>query len=345
VLVFIGTYTRGSESRGIYVFDLDAASGALRQVAVADVDDPSYLALAATGRALYSVNESAEGGVSAFSVDAATGRLDFINRVASHGADPAHLSVDPSGRWLLVANYTGGTIATFPIQPDGSLGEAAQVIHHTGSGPNPKRQEGPHPHMIVTDPAGEFVLVPDLGLDAVVAYRLDTSSGQLVAAPEAGGRLAPGAGPRHVAFSHGYAYVLNELGSTVVAHRYTDGRLEPLHTISTLPSDFDGDNTTAAIHVVPSGRFVYASNRGHHSLACFEVDPSSGELTPRGHTSIGGTPRDFNIDPTGTFLLAANQANGTIVTFRADPTSGALQPTGHVAQVPRPVCVLPSANA
>jgi 6-phosphogluconolactonase len=287
------------------------------------------------------VNEGAEGGVSAFSIDAATGQLTFLNRVASRGADPAHLSIDPSGRWVLVANYTGGTIASLPIQVDGSLGEAADVVHHVGSGPNRDRQEGPHPHMIMSDPDGAFVLVPDLGLDTVVAYRLDTSNGRLVAEPSAGGKLAPGAGPRHLVFAGEYVYVLNELGCTVVAHSYVGGRLEHVQTVSTVPSDFAGENTTAAIRVAPSGRFVYASNRGHDSLAIFEVDQASGQLTPRGHTSTGGrTPRDFSIDPSGKWLLAANQASETIVTFSVDTNVGALEPTGHVVQVPRPVSLV-----
>ena len=232
MIVYIGTYTSGSASQGIYAFDLDASSGALtHRFTAADVPDPSYLALSPDGRMLYSVNELDEGAVSAFAV--ADDGLTFVNRVASHGAHPAHLSVHPSGRWVLVANYTGGTIAALPIQADGALGEATDVAPHTGSGPHPERQAGPHPHMIVTDPAGEYVLVPDLGVDAVVAYRLDLDSGQLIAEPLAGGKQAPAAGPRHVAFGRA-AYVLSELDSTLVAHDYGAGTLRHLQSVSTL---------------------------------------------------------------------------------------------------------------
>jgi len=229
-LVYVGTYTKHGTSQGIYVYDLDLTTGALRHVqTVADVADPTYLTFGQRSRMLYAVNEQVDnGGVSAFTVDAAHGRLKFVNRVASRGADPAHLSVDPSGAWLLVANYTGGSIAVLPIQPDGALGEASHVIEHSGSGPNPNRQQGPHPHMIVTDPQGGFVLVPDLGIDCVVAYRLDQATGRLTAQPEAGGRMAPGAGP-HLAFGADgrHAYVLGELDSTVTAFAYdaATGRL------------------------------------------------------------------------------------------------------------------------
>jgi 6-phosphogluconolactonase len=312
---------------------------------VREVDNPSYLALAPDGRMLYSVNELAEGTVSAFYVDANTGELTFINRVASHGADPAHLSVHPSSRWLLVANYTGSTIATFPILAGGALGEAADVVHHTGSGPNPKRQERAHPHMIVTDPTGAFVLVPDLGLDAVVGYRLDAETGRLVTQPEAGGSVPPGAGPRHLAFGGNgrHAYVLNELASTISVMDFliASGRLQQTQVVSTLPEDFDGSNTTAAIVCAPSGRFVYASNRGHDSIAAFAVSEPTGQLTPIGHIATGGRiKRDFNIDPTGTYLLAANQDAGSIVSFRIDQASGALEPTGFSVEVPAPVRVV-----
>src|SRR5438445_13492222 len=234
-LVYVGTYTKHGTSEGIYVYELDPATGALRLMqTVAGVADPSYLALGPGGRMLYAVNEQGEdGGVSSFSVDPSSGQLTFVNRVASHGAGPAHLSVDPSGSWLLVANYTGGTIAALPIKDDGSLDEASDVVHHSGSGPNADRQQGPHPHMIIAAPAGGFIFVPDLGADRVVAYRLDHSTGRLLAAPEAGGRLPPATGPRHLAFGADgqHAYVLGELDSTmgVFAYDPETGRLSQTH--------------------------------------------------------------------------------------------------------------------
>jgi 6-phosphogluconolactonase len=347
--VYIGTYTRGGPSEGIYVYRLDPTTGGLSHVqTVAALIDPSYLALAPGGRFVYAVHEMDDDGlVSAFAVDAATGQLTVLNRVASHGAHPAHLSVDPTGRWVLVANYTGGTIGSLPIQADGSLGEAADVVHHTGSGPNGARQAGPHPHMITSDPNAGFVLVADLGVDRVLAYRLNPTSGRLTRESDAGGRLAPGAGPRHLVFgSNGrQVYVIDELDCTLVTFDYdgATGRMTPVQTLTTLPADFSRSDatTTAAIGIHPSGRFVYGSNRGHDSIAVFGVDPSNGRLTLIDHTPSGGrTPRDFNIDPTGTFLLAANQASDTITTFRIDQQRGALQPTGQVTSVPRPVRVL-----
>jgi 6-phosphogluconolactonase len=345
--VYIGTYTKHGTSEGIYVYQLDPATGALEHLqTVGGVGDPAYLNFGPGGRMLYAVNEQgADGGISAFSVDPSTGQLTFVNRVASQGADPAHLSVDPSGGFVLVANYTGGTVAALPIKADGSLDEASDVVHHSGNGPNADRQQGPHPHMIVTTPEGGFVLVPDLGADRIVAYQLDHSTGRLLAAPEAGGRLPPGTGPRHVAFGADgqYAYVLGELDSTlgVLAFDAETGRLSQTQVVRTLPHVTSVKNTTAALVVAPSGRFVYASNRGHNSVATFAIDPGTGQLTPRGHTPTNGrTPRDINLDPTGTLLLVANQDTDNVASFHVDASSGRLEPTGQTTTVPRPSRVL-----
>ena len=349
ICVWVGTYTRHGQSEGIYVYRLELGSGAFEHVqTVGDVHDPSYLALAPSRHFLYAVNElSEDGGVSAFSVEPASGRLRLLNSVASGGAHPAHVSVDPTGRWVLVANYTGGTIATLPIQDDGSLGQAAHVVRHQGRGPNPARQEGPHPHMIVTDPNGAFVLVPDLGLDRIVCYRLERDSGHLVEQPEGGARVEPGAGPRHVALGRDgqHVYCVNEMRLTVSVFDYDarNGRMRPIQTVSTLPPEVSAteSDTAAAIVVHPSGEFLYASNRGHDSIAIFGIDQASGTLTPLGHALSGGrTPRDINIDPTGALLLAANQDGDAIATFRIDPRSGALEPSGSVLHVPKPVRVL-----
>jgi 6-phosphogluconolactonase len=342
--VYVGTYTRLSKAEGIYVFRLDPSTGALSHVqTVAEQADPSYLALGRDGRHLYAVNElDPDGQVSAFTLEPSSGHIEPINSVSSRGAHPAHLSVHPSGRWLGVANYSGGTIASFPIQPDGSLGDAADVVDHSGSGPNPKRQEGPHPHMIVSDPNGAFLLVPDLGTDRVVAYRLDTTTGKLSEQPRAGGQLAPGAGPRHLTFGPDgrHAYVINELASTITVFDYQDGTMKPVQSVTTLPDDYSGSTTTAAIVSHPTGQWVYGSNRGHDSVATFAVD-ADGRLTPRGQVPTQGrTPRDINIDPSGSFLLAANQGSDSITTFRIRPGDGALEPTGLVCEVPAPVRVL-----
>ncbi len=345
--VYIGTYTKHGRSAGIYVYELDTATGGLSHVqTVAGVADPTYLAFGPGGRMLYAVNEQVtDGGVSAFSVDPPSGQLTFVNRVASHGADPAHLSVDPTGRYVLVANYTGGTIAVLPLDDGGALGEATDVVRHHGRGPHPDRQQAPHPHMIVTDPNGRFVLVPDLGADRVVANRLVHATGRLHEANEAGGRLPPGAGPRHLAFSADgrHAFVLGEIASTLVVFDYSpeSGVLDQSRIMGTLPDGFAGQSTTAAVVVAHSGQFVYASNRGHDSLATFRIDPTTGQLTLLGHTPTGGrTPRDFNLDPSGRILLAANQDSDSIVSFFVDKDTGQLTPTGQSTTVPRPARVL-----
>jgi 6-phosphogluconolactonase len=345
-LVYVGTYTRHGRSEGIYVYRLDPLTGGLSHLAtVADVRDPSYLAYEPGRQTLYATNEVNQGGVSAFAVNRATGQLTSLNHVTLGGASPAHISIDPTAEYLLAANYTGGTIAAVPIRSDGALGEASDIVTHTGSGPNPSRQQEPHPHMIVTDPQGGFILVPDLGIDAVVGYRLDRATGRFIPQPRAGGRLPPGAGPRHLVFGTGgrYVYVIDELDSTVAVFAYdaATGSMRQTQIISTLPEGFSSESAPAAIVLSPSGRFVYGSNRGHDSVAAFSVDESSGELSSLGQTSTGGAnPRDINIDPSGTFLLAANQNTDSVVTFRLDPSTGALEPTGQMASVPSPARVL-----
>jgi 6-phosphogluconolactonase len=340
---------------GIYTLAFDPESGALEHIATTpDVPNPSFLALHPSGRFVYAANEMTEidghpgGAVSAFARDPETGALTFLNRQPSHGADPCHVSVDASGRVAFVANYTSGSVALLPIAEDGSL-EPASVVHQharrTGSGPNPKRQEGPHAHFITDDPANRFVLANDLGIDQTLVYRLDAASGALPANDPPFARLPEGAGPRHLAFHPAapYVYVINELGSSVTACRWdaTAGTLDPFQTISTLPDGFTGQNSCADIHVAPSGRFLYGSNRGHDSIAAFAIDASDGSLTPLGQTPTGGEePRNFAIDPSGRYLLAANQNSDTIVTFALDPETGTLTATGHVISVPSPVCVV-----
>jgi 6-phosphogluconolactonase len=356
VLVYVGTYTtyggpaRG-KAEGIYVYRMDPSSGALALVhTMPGVANPSFLALDPHRRYLYAVNEELEAGgqpggaVSAFAIDQTTGALTYLNRQPSHGTDPCHLSVDQAGTFVFVANYTSGSIAVLPIGTEGQLGPATDVHQHVGSSVNPRRQEGPHAHSINLDRANRYALVCDLGLDKVLVYRLDLDKGKLIPNEPAWTSVAPGAGPRHLDFhpSRAYVYVINEIGSTLTAFAYdeTRGTLQEIHTLSTLPEGFTGTSHTADVHVHPSGKFVYGSNRGHDSIAIFAVDEATGRLTALGHESTRGhVPRNFGIDPTGTFLLAANQSTDTIVTFRIDQMTGKLTPTGHVAQVPTPVCL------
>ncbi len=345
--VYIGTYT-GSGSRGIYRLRL-RDDGGLEIVGVAEDDaNPAFLALHPSGRYLYAVNEVGNwqgrpgGAVAAWAVDPASGALTLLGRRSSGGAGPCHLSVEPGGRWVLVANYSAGSVAVLPVQADGSLGDPVQVVQHAGASVHPQRQRGPHAHAIEPDPAGEHALVPDLGLDKVLIYRLDRERGRLESGEVPWVAARPGAGPRHLAFhpSGQWAYVINELDSTLTAYRYQGGRLTPLQTISTLPASFAGENTCAHVQVHPSGQFLYGSNRGHDSLVICAIDQASGQLSVVGHQStLGRVPRHFSLDPTGRFLVAANQESGTVVSFRVDAATGALQPTGHVVEVPKPVCV------
>ncbi len=366
-VVYVGTYTRplshtAGQAGGIYVCRFDAGTGALTvESTIPGVANPSYLALDPQRRFLYAVEEiedyegRASGAVSAFAVDPATGGLTWLNRQPSHGTAPCHISVESSGRWALLANYGSGSIAAYPIAADGQLGEASAIVQHEGGSVNPQRQQGPHAHMIVPAPrptgassrsgAPTRILVNDLGLDKVLVYQLDHERGTLTPNDPPWGTVDPGLGPRHLAFHPGrdIVYLLNEIGSSLTTFAYNpaSGALAALQTLSTLPSDFAGTNSCADIHVAPSGRFVYSSNRGHDSIAIFAVDEASGTLSPVGHVpSGGGTPRNFALDPTGSFLLAANQRGNTIVSFRIDQATGWITPTGHVAEVPTPVCIL-----
>jgi len=354
--VYVGTYTQAlphvdGKAEGIYVFTLEPASGALNLVGVTPgVVNPSFLALDPTGRFLYAVNETSEtdgqptGGVSAFAIDPTTRLPRFLNRQSSHGTDPCHLTVDRTGRFVVVANHGSGSVACYPIQADGSLGPASDVVQHAGSSVHPQHQRGPHAHSANLDPTNRFVLICDKGIDKVMVYRLDPSKGKLVPSDPPFALARPGSAPRHLAFhpTRPFAFVINELASTLTAFGFDaeTGALHEIQTVSTLPPGYAERNSTADVHVHPSGRFVYGSNRGHDSIASFAVDQRSGRLTPLGHQSTqGAVPRNFAIDPSGTLLLAANQNSDSIVAFRIDPVNGALTPTGAVTEVPTPVCI------
>jgi len=282
--------------------------------------------------------------VSAFAIDHKSGRLTLLNQVASGGADPCYVSLDKTGKHVLVANYSGGSVAVFPVLKDGRLGEASAFVQHQGSGANKERQEGPHAHWIQTSPDNRLAAVSDLGLDELVLYRFDAAKGSLVPNDPPFVKVSPGSGPRHAAFHPNgkFVYVLNEMQSTVVVFSYdpSTATLKTLQQLSTLPKDFTGQNDTAELAVHPSGKFLYASNRGHHSIAIFSIDSVKGTLTPTGHVATGGkTPRNFAIDPTGKYLLAANQASDDIVIFRINLVTGNLTRTGQVVEIPSPVDV------
>jgi len=351
-LAFIGTYTNKTESKGIYSFRFDSATGQLTSIGLAaPTQDPSFLTVSANEKYLYAVNElstfegKSSGAVTSYSLDRKAGQLTQLNQVPSGGADPCYVSLDRSGKYLLVANYTGGSVATFPVAPDGRLAPASAFIQHTGSGPNKERQEGPHAHYIAASSDNRFVFVVDLGLDEVVIYRFDSATGALTPSDPPFAKLDPGAGPRHLAFSPNgkFAYVLSEVKATVTAFAFNSKTAEftTLQTLSTLPKDFTAPNDTAEIVVHPSGEFLYASNRGRDSIAVFAIDSAKGTLTPAGDfPTQGKTPRNFALDPTGNFLLAANQESNNIVVFRINRYTGALTSVGQPAPVPAPVDIV-----
>jgi 6-phosphogluconolactonase len=346
-LLYAGTYA-GNDAESIFLYRMDPATGALESVdAFKAGANPSFLALHTTGQYLYAVNESgislgqSGGAVSAFSIDPQSGKLTLLNRQPSQGSAPCHLNVDRTGNFVLAANYGSGSLAVFPAAADGRLGSFSQAVQHTGHGPNPGRQEGPHAHSIVAAPDNRFVLSCDLGIDKVLVYGFDSGSGGLSVNREA--VFPPGSGPRHLDFhpSGRYVYVISELTATMTALTYAaeEGTLTLLQTLSALPEGYTGSKAGAEVYVHPSGKFVYGSNRGHDSIVIFLIDEATGRLTLVGHESTRGrTPRNFVIDPTGTFLLAANQDGNTIVVFRIDSQTGGLGYLQSV-NVPKPVCL------
>jgi 6-phosphogluconolactonase len=351
-LVYVGTYTTKQTSKGIYAYNFNAATGQLTSIGLAaESTDPSFVAVHPNGKYLYAVNEVGDfngmqsGAVTAFAIDPKSGALKLLNQVSTHGAGPCFVSLDKSGRFVLVANYDGGSVATFAIQDDGSLSLVKGFVQHSGSSVDKERQQAPHAHWIGVSPDNRFALVADLGLDDVMVYKLDDVRGGLTPNSPPFAQMKPGSGPRHLAFHPNgkFAYVVNEMASTVTALAYSaqKGSLSALQTLPMLPQDYSGVREAAEIAVHPSGKFLYASNRGTaNSIAAYKIDAVKGTLSAAGTFSTKGMiPRNFAIDPTGAFLLAANQDSGNIVIFRIDATTGALTPTDQVEQVPAPVCI------
>ncbi|BCX03906.1 MAG: hypothetical protein KatS3mg053_1844 [Candidatus Roseilinea sp.] len=345
---YVGTYTNGRRE-GIFAFTFDAAHGTAQPIGATEgLSNPSFLAIHPAQRFLYAVSEVEDfggqpaGAVSAFAIEAQTGKLHLLNQQSSIGAGPCHLSVDATGRFVLVANYGSGSVAVLPVNADGSLAEASDFVQHHGSSVNPQRQEGPHAHSIILDPANRFAFVADLGLDKVMIYRFDAERGKLMPNEPACTPVKPGAGPRHFTFhpSGRFAYVINELDNTVTAFAYDAerGALHELQTISTLPEGYAQTSYCADVHVAASGRFLYGSNRGHDSIAIFAIH-DDGRLSSLGQEPTRGHwPRNFALDPTGRFLWAANQESDTITVFAVDATTGRLLARDQL-HVPKPVCV------
>lgn len=349
-IVYVGTYT-GHGSNGIYAFRFNPARGDLNPVGlVAKTDNPSFITIDSAGRFLYAVNEidsfqnQPTGAVSVFAINSKSGKLKLLQQISSLGAAPAHLSLDKSGRYLLVANYNGGNVTVFPIGSDGRLGTHSAFVQNAGSSVNPERQAAPHAHFIQVTGDNKFAMVADLGTDKIMIYKFDATTGSLEPGNPPFVKLDPGAGPRHFAFtsSGNFLYVLNELTSTLTVFNFesTTASLHPQQTISTLPDNFTGVNTASEIRVDAKGRFLYVSNRGDNSIAQFSIDPGNGRLTPVDWVpSKGNTPRNFEIDPTGQWLFAANQNSDNIVLFRIDKESGRLIQTSQSLNIVSPVCI------
>ncbi len=349
-LLFVGTYTDNGRREGVYVVRMNARTGELTRDGAADVGpNPSFLSIHPSGKTLYAVNEveqmsgRATGGVRAFAVDRATGGLQQLAEQQSEGAAPCYVSTDRAGRFVLVANYVSGTVAVLPIGAHGGIGKATQVVQHAGTGPVKDRQAGPHAHCIVPHPSNRFVLAADLGADRVFVYRFDAKTGSLAHVAESDAVLAPGTGPRHLAFhpTRPLVFVSGELNSTVTALccDARTGALTVAQTISTLPPGASGANFPADVHVAPNGRTLYVSNRGHNSVAVFSIARSGtlalGQAMPTG----GDWPRNFSLDPTGRWLLVANQRSNSVVVFARDEASGRLAATDKRLALPSPVCV------
>jgi 6-phosphogluconolactonase len=347
-LVYFGTYTR-YKSKGIYVSRFTAADGRLSPPELAaETIHPSFLAFHPKGQFLYAVGETntfqdqKTGFVAAFSIDRATGKLQALNQLSSRGGSPCHLAVDRTGKNLLVANYGTGSVACFPLKADGSMSESSAFIQHAGAGPDRSRQVGPHAHQVVLSADNRFAFVPDLGMDSIMIYRFDPAKGTLTPHGPPSVKLAPGLGPRHMAFhpKGRFAYLICELGNSVVAFSYdaAKGAFKELQMETTLPKDFRGSNSTAEIEVHPSGRFLYGSNRGHNSIARYFLDASRGTMTyVENVPTQGRTPRSFAIDPSGNFLIAAHEASDNAVVFKINRETGSLKPTGQTVEVGAPV--------
>ncbi|MCH9793213.1 MAG: lactonase family protein, partial [Planctomycetes bacterium] len=340
IRVYVGTYTRGSESKGIYQLLMDTESGKLSHIGTTEnVDNPSFLAIHPTQKYLYAVNEIADfqgtkaGAVSAFAIDPETGKLTLLNQLSSKGAAPCHLDIDDTGRTLLVANYTGGNICSLRLRKNGKLKKEVSVVQHTGSSVNPRRQKAPHAHSINLDLQNQHAIVADLGIDQLLVYQFNPENGVLKPNSIPGIKMASGAGPRHFAFhtTGKWGYVINELNRTITAMKYNakQGSFEEIQTISTVPEETPAKgNSTAEVQVHPSGKFLYGSNRGPNTIAMYQIDQQTGKLTSTGFESTGGEiPRNFKIDPTGKFLLAANQNTHNVVVFKINQETGTLQNT------------------
>jgi len=339
----IGTYTSGT-SDGIYVYKFNTETAENSFVSSVKTSNPSFLAISPNKKFVYAVNEDAPGHVTAFIFNKPNNKLLQVNQQPSHGKHPCYITVDKNGKWVIVGNYSSGTIAVYPINKDGSLGNATDSVQHEGSSVNSERQEAAHVHAAVLNKNNKTLYVPDLGMDKVMLYNLDSKTGKLKEFSTPFVMTEPGAGPRHIDIhSNGkYAYLMEEMTGAVSVYKIeNDGYLSLLQNISGLPRDFTGAVGSADIHVSPDGKFLYCSNRGEsNTIGIFSINQSNGQLLWINHQStLGKTPRNFNFDPSGNFLLVANQNSDEIVIFKRNKQSGLLTDTGKRINVSKPVCL------
>jgi len=342
-IAYVGTYTNQRptpKSKGIYAYKFDAKTGKFTSIGLAaETSNPSFVAVSPNHKFLYAANENRQGMVSAFAIDAATGMLKALNSVSSKGSGVCHVSLDKTGKWLFAANYDSGSVASFPVKADGSLGEAISAIQHQGSSINPSNQKGPHAHEAVVSPDNKLLFVPDLGMDKVMEYQIG-ADGSLTPNTPPFTAITPGSGPRHIVFAPNgkFAYVITEITDSVIAFAYDGkGGMKEIQTIASAPAA--PGTSGSEIAVLPSGKFLYAANRGHNSIGIFAID-SNGKLTAAGNVPTQGkTPRFFGLDPTGAYLIAANQDSNNIVVFKIDQKTGGLTPTGDTLELASPVCI------
>jgi 6-phosphogluconolactonase len=342
-----GTYTTG-KSEGIYVYQFNSNDGSAKAVSSIKISNPSFVAVSPEEKFVYSVEENAAdkgrgGNITAFSFDKTTGTLTFINRQPSAGDHPCYVSADKTGKWVAAGNYTSGSLSILPVLANGSLGAATTIIKHEGSGFNKARQASPHVHCTYFSPDNRFLFVPDLGIDKVMIYAFDETTGKLTAAKQSFAESVPGSGPRHISFhpSNKYAYLMQELSGTITTFKYKNGKLKSRQIISSMPAGDTSFAGSADIHVSPDGKFLYASNRAEsNTIAIFSINQKNGKLSLTGHQStLGKTPRNFNFDPTGNFLLVANQNSDAIIIFKVDKQTGLLNDTNNRIDVGKPVCL------
>jgi len=343
--LIIGTYT-GGKSDGIYVYRFYVETGKLAYLSQIDgVNNPSYLCVSANNKFVYAVSENGtKSEVSAFTFLPKQGKLELINKQSSSGAGPCYISIDKAQKNIFVANYSGGSLAVLPVNKDGSLAPASQVIQDNGQGVNKERQSAPHVHTAMLSPDEKYLLYTDLGTDKINIYRYHASrTPPLTPASPAFESVKGGYGPRHLDFSPDkkHLYVLQEMGSAVNVYDYDNGKLKQKQSISVLRPGFTGKTGAAAIHISPDGRFLYTSNRLEtNEITVFSVNQESGELTLVEHVaSRGKDPRDFTIDPTGKFLLVANQNSDTVFVYRINNDTGKLTYTGNSIEIGNPVCL------